>query len=73
MTLYLLSVHMVEGEEMPANDEMQRRFKSVADFTQTENLTLLGVIASGVVMLVIAEKKRSPYFRLSRAHYSEDA
>jgi hypothetical protein len=47
--------------------------KSVADFTQTENLTLLGVIASGVVMLVIAERKRSPYFQLSRAQYSEDA
>jgi amino acid transporter len=47
--------------------------KSVADFTQTENLTLLGIIASGVVMLVIAEKKRSPYFQLSRAQYSEDA
>jgi len=46
--------------------------KSVADFTQPENLTLLGVIASGLVMLVIAETKRSPYFQLSRAQYSED-
>jgi hypothetical protein len=32
MTLYLLSVHMVEGEEAPSDEEMQKRFKAVDEF-----------------------------------------
>ncbi|MEP7201313.1 MAG: YciI family protein [Ilumatobacteraceae bacterium] len=31
MTQYLLSVHGVEGEEIPAPDEMQKIFKAVDD------------------------------------------
>jgi hypothetical protein len=46
--------------------------KSVADFTQGEAFTLVGVFATGIVMLAIAEAKKSPYFRLPRAKYSED-
>jgi hypothetical protein len=32
MTLYLLSVHMVDGEPMPSEDEMQTMFKEVGEF-----------------------------------------
>ena len=34
MTQYLMSVHMVEGAEMPAPDEMQRMYKDVDVFNK---------------------------------------
>jgi hypothetical protein len=34
MTQYLLSVHMVEGQEMPASEEMQRMFAQVDVFNK---------------------------------------
>jgi hypothetical protein len=34
MTQYMLSVHMVEGAEMPAPDEIQRMYKDVDVFNQ---------------------------------------
>ena len=34
MTQYLLSVHMVEGEPVPADEEMQRMFRQVDEFNQ---------------------------------------
>jgi len=34
MTQYMLSVHMVEGAEMPAPDEIQRMYKQVDEFNK---------------------------------------
>ncbi|MCU1351253.1 MAG: hypothetical protein JWM05_462 [Acidimicrobiales bacterium] len=34
MTQYLLSVHMVEGEEPPSDDDMQAAYKAVDEFNQ---------------------------------------
>jgi len=34
MTQYLLSVHMVEGEPVPADEEMQRMFRQVDEFNK---------------------------------------
>jgi amino acid transporter len=47
--------------------------KSVTGFTRGENLTLLGVLVSGLVMLAIAHTKKSPFFNIARAKYGDDA
>jgi amino acid transporter len=46
--------------------------KSVASFTRGENLTLIGVIASGLTLLAIAHLKKSPFFSIKRAKYGDE-
>jgi amino acid transporter len=46
--------------------------KSVAAFTRGENLTLVGVIVSGLVMLAVAHAKDSPFLKIARARYGDD-
>jgi hypothetical protein len=48
MTQYLLSVHMVEGAEMPAPDEIQRMYKDVDVFNQKLQDQGLWVFAGGL-------------------------
>ena len=48
MTQYLLSVHMVEGAEMPPEDEIQRMYKQVDDFNQKLQDQGLWVFAGGL-------------------------
>jgi amino acid transporter len=47
--------------------------KSIAGFTRGENLTLLGILASGLVMLAIAQMKKSPFFDIPRAKHGDNA
>jgi amino acid transporter len=46
--------------------------KSVATFTRGENLTLIGIIVSGLVLLAIAHQKKSPFFSIERTRYGDD-
>jgi amino acid transporter len=46
--------------------------KSIIGFDQGENLTLVGVVASGLVMLAIAHVKKSPFFGIPRVKYGDD-
>ena len=47
--------------------------KSIAGFTRGENLTLLGILVSGIAMLVIAQMKKSPFFDIPRAKHGDNA
>ena len=47
--------------------------KSIAGFTRGENVTLLGILASGLVMLAIAQMKKSPFFDIPRAKHGDNA
>jgi hypothetical protein len=48
MTQYLLSVHMVEGEPTPSEDEMQVVYKQVDEFNQTLKDSGSWVFAGGL-------------------------
>ena len=48
MTQYMLSVHMVEGAEVPAPDEIQRMYKEVDVFNQKLQDQGLWVFAGGL-------------------------
>ena len=48
MTQYMMSVHMVEGAEMPAPDEIQRMYKQVDVFNQKLQDQGLWVFAGGL-------------------------
>jgi hypothetical protein len=48
MTQYLLSVHMVEGSEMPAPEVMQRMYKQVDTFNQKLQAQGSWVFAGGL-------------------------
>jgi hypothetical protein len=48
VTQYLLSVHMVEGEPMPADEEIQRRFRDVAAFNSEVRRAGAWVFAGGL-------------------------
>jgi hypothetical protein len=47
-TIYLLSVHMVEGEDAPTEDEMQQAYKDVEAFNQTLRDAGAWVFAGGL-------------------------
>ncbi len=48
MTQYMLSVHMVEGAEMPAPDEIQKMYKQVDEFNTKLQDQGLWVFAGGL-------------------------
>lgn len=48
MTQYLLSVHMVEGQEMPPDEEIQRAYQQVDAFNQTLQDAGAWVFAGGL-------------------------
>ena len=48
MTQYMLSVHMVEGAEMPAADEIQKMYKQVDEFNTKLQDQGLWVFAGGL-------------------------
>jgi hypothetical protein len=48
MTLYLLSVHMVEGEPAPSDDEMQQAYKQVDVFNEEVKAKGAWVFAGGL-------------------------
>jgi amino acid transporter len=43
--------------------------KSIVGFTRGENVTLLGILVSGIGMLLIAQMKGSPFFSIPRAKH----
>ena len=48
MKQYLLAVHMVEGEPMPSDEEMQQAYKRVDEFNQTVKDAGAWVFAGGL-------------------------
>jgi hypothetical protein len=48
MTQYLLSVHMVEGEPVPSDEEMQQAFKAVDEFNAEVQAAGAWVFAGGL-------------------------
>jgi hypothetical protein len=48
MTQYLLSVHMVEGEELPPEDVIQQMYKDVDAFNETVKEAGAWVFAGGL-------------------------
>jgi hypothetical protein len=48
VTQYLLSVHMVEGEPLPPDEEIQRRFRDVAAFNAEVQRAGAWVFAGGL-------------------------
>ncbi len=48
MKQYLLAVHMVEGEPMPSDEEMQQRFKAVDEFNAEVQAAGAWVFAGGL-------------------------
>jgi hypothetical protein len=48
MTQYLLSVHMVEGDPVPSEDEIQQAYKDVDAFNQEAQAQGIWVFAGGL-------------------------
>ena len=48
MAIYLLSVHMVEGEPLPSDDEMQQAYKAVDVFNEELKASGAWVFAGGL-------------------------
>jgi hypothetical protein len=48
MTQYLLSVHMVEGEPLPSDEDMQKAYKDVDAFNQELQASGAWVFAGGL-------------------------
>jgi hypothetical protein len=48
MTEYLLSVHMVEGEPVPSEEEMQQAYKAVDEFNADLKSAGIWVFAGGL-------------------------